>query len=118
MSDRTPISVLVVDDHDLLREGVSTVLSAFEDIDVIGEVGGDGARAQYVRIINASGANYGPTVAEIAKLKGNAGGYGLDELGDIGARIEEAAKKNGTDEIQTCVGEIRDYLSRLEYEFK
>lgn len=31
------ISVLVVDDHDLLREGVSGILSGFDDIDVIGE---------------------------------------------------------------------------------
>ncbi|MGI9621402.1 MAG: response regulator, partial [Acidimicrobiales bacterium] len=37
MTQTPPISVLVVDDHDLLREGVSTVLSAFEDVDVIGE---------------------------------------------------------------------------------
>jgi NarL family two-component system response regulator LiaR len=33
----TPIKVLVVDDHDLLREGVSSCLSAFDDLEVIGE---------------------------------------------------------------------------------
>jgi NarL family two-component system response regulator LiaR len=33
----TNISVLVVDDHDLLREGVSACLAAFPDIDVVGE---------------------------------------------------------------------------------
>ena len=32
-----PIRVLVVDDHDLLREGVSSCLSAFDDLEVIGE---------------------------------------------------------------------------------
>ena len=32
-----PITVLVVDDHDLLREGVSSCLSAFDDLEVIGE---------------------------------------------------------------------------------
>lgn len=31
------ISVLVVDDHDLLREGVSACLAGFEDLDVVGE---------------------------------------------------------------------------------
>jgi NarL family two-component system response regulator LiaR len=31
------ISVVVVDDHDLLREGVSACLASFEDIDVVGE---------------------------------------------------------------------------------
>ena len=32
-----PIRVLVVDDHDLLRQGVSGSLSAFEDIDVVAD---------------------------------------------------------------------------------
>ena len=31
------ITVLVVDDHDLLREGVSSCLSAFDDLEVVGE---------------------------------------------------------------------------------
>lgn len=31
------IKVLVVDDHDLLREGVSSCLAAFDDLEVIGE---------------------------------------------------------------------------------
>ncbi len=33
----TTISVLVVDDHDLLREGVSACLASFGDLDVVGE---------------------------------------------------------------------------------
>ncbi len=32
-----PIRVLVVDDHDLLREGVSATLAAFADIEVVGD---------------------------------------------------------------------------------
>jgi len=41
------ITVLVVDDHDLLREGVSSCLSAFDDLEVIGESssGEDGLEA-------------------------------------------------------------------------
>jgi NarL family two-component system response regulator LiaR len=34
-----PIKVLVVDDHDLLREGVSACLAAFDDLEVVGEAG-------------------------------------------------------------------------------
>jgi NarL family two-component system response regulator LiaR len=34
-----PIRVLVVDDHDLLREGVSACLGAFDDLEVVGEAG-------------------------------------------------------------------------------
>jgi two-component system, NarL family, response regulator LiaR len=41
------IKVLVVDDHDLLREGVSSCLSAFDDLEVVGESasGEDGLEA-------------------------------------------------------------------------
>ena len=41
------ITVLVVDDHDLLREGVSSCLSSFDDLEVIGEAasGEDGLEA-------------------------------------------------------------------------
>lgn len=35
--DSAPISLVVVDDHDLLREGVSGCLAAYEDLTVIGE---------------------------------------------------------------------------------
>ena len=35
----TPITVVVVDDHDLLREGVSACLGGFDDLDVVGEAG-------------------------------------------------------------------------------
>jgi len=37
MSDSEPTTVLVVDDHDLLREGVSACLTSFDDIKVVGE---------------------------------------------------------------------------------
>lgn len=35
--DEAPISVVVVDDHDLLRQGVISALSGFEDLVVVGE---------------------------------------------------------------------------------
>ena len=37
MAAVSPIRVLVVDDHDLLREGVSACLNSFHDIEVVGE---------------------------------------------------------------------------------
>jgi NarL family two-component system response regulator LiaR len=44
MSESEPISVVVVDDHDLLREGVGAILAGFDDIDVVGEASsGEGA---------------------------------------------------------------------------
>lgn len=43
----TTIRILVVDDHDLLREGVTSCLSAFDDLEVVGESssGEDGLEA-------------------------------------------------------------------------
>jgi NarL family two-component system response regulator LiaR len=71
-----PISVLVVDDHDLLREGVVGALTSFDDIEVVGE------------------ANNGETaVAQVAALHPNVvvmdlimpGGSGLDAIAKISA---------------------------------
>lgn len=37
MTGDTTVRVLVVDDHDLLREGVSASLAAFDDVEVVGD---------------------------------------------------------------------------------
>jgi len=42
------ITVIVVDDHDLLREGVSGCLAAFDDIDVVGEASSGNAAIEGV----------------------------------------------------------------------
>ena len=34
---KTPIRVLIVDDHDMLREGLATFLKAFPDMEMVGE---------------------------------------------------------------------------------
>jgi len=36
---QSPIRVLVVDDHPLLREGINAVLAGQPDIEVVGEAG-------------------------------------------------------------------------------
>ncbi len=46
------ISVVVVDDHDLLREGVSACLASFDDIDVIGEAANGEAAIQVVATLH------------------------------------------------------------------
>ena len=47
-------------------------------------------------------------------LKGSAGSFGLDHLGDLGARIEEAARSGDPARVQVLAAEIRDYLDRLD----
>jgi HPt (histidine-containing phosphotransfer) domain-containing protein len=59
-----------------------------------------------------------PTMRSIGhKLKGNAGGYGFDELGFTGARLEVAAENNEKEKCQQCLAEIIDYLKRVEITF-
>lgn len=48
---RTPITVLIVDDHPLIREGITAVVSGYEDISVVGEAS-DGLEA--IRIFRAT----------------------------------------------------------------
>ena len=47
-------------------------------------------------------------------LKGTGGGYGFDEITDIGLRIENAAKGKNADEILRQVQELSDYLGKVE----
>jgi DNA-binding NarL/FixJ family response regulator len=44
-----PVSVILVDDHDLMREGLRSLLGRHEDIDVIGEAGTVGEALEMVQ---------------------------------------------------------------------
>lgn len=52
------------------------------------------------------------------KLAGNAGGYGLDQLGEFGAALEAAAIKNDQAGIAKNIQLITDYVTRLDVRFK
>lgn len=52
------------------------------------------------------------------RLKGNAGGYGFDHLGSLGATIEISAKAKDAARIEPVLKELEDYLSRLEVVFE
>ena len=47
-------------------------------------------------------------------MKGAGGGYGFDAITDIGASMEEAALAEDPDAIKGCVGQLEDYLARVE----
>lgn len=51
------------------------------------------------------------------KLKGNAGSYGFDGLGQIGAGIETAAKEKKLDVIEKLFVDYKDHLGQIEIEF-
>lgn len=52
------------------------------------------------------------------RLRGNAGGYGFDHLGLVGAAIEIGAQEKDTAKIELALKELEDYLSRVEVVFE
>lgn len=52
------------------------------------------------------------------KLKGNAGGYGFDELSKIGARLEKAATDSNRESVYKAFLEIKNYLDSIEITYE
>jgi len=48
------------------------------------------------------------------KMKGSGGGYGFDEITDIGRAIEEGAKNGHGEEIRRQMEALKTYMERLE----
>ncbi len=51
-------------------------------------------------------------------LSGNAGGYGLERLGEFGSNLEKASISSDSAKAKVCVDQITDYVTRLEIKFK
>jgi DNA-binding NarL/FixJ family response regulator len=51
-----PIRVFIVDDHGLVRRGVRSYLSIFDDIEVVGEAANGGEAIERLRAMNAAGS--------------------------------------------------------------
>jgi HPt (histidine-containing phosphotransfer) domain-containing protein len=49
-------------------------------------------------------------------IKGSAGSFGFDALGDLGRHLENAAVAGEYDRVRELAASIRDYLDRLEVE--
>lgn len=47
-------------------------------------------------------------------MKGAGGGYGFDEITNIGSSLEQAAKEKNSEEIRKCVNKLSNYLERVE----
>ena len=52
------------------------------------------------------------------KIAGNAGGYGFDGLGEMGAKIETLAQNGDITEVPSIVEEMQDYLDNIEIEYE
>ncbi|HXG31311.1 MAG TPA: Hpt domain-containing protein [Thermodesulfobacteriota bacterium] len=47
-------------------------------------------------------------------MKGSGGGYGFDEISEIGRNIEEAAKSGDAERIERLNNQLAEYLSVVE----
>ena len=60
-----------------------------------------------------------PSIEVIAhKLAGNAGSYGLHDLGEIGVALEKSCQSEDTNEVKAIYEKYVDYMNRLEIEFE
>ena len=60
------------------------------------------------------------TISNISHIiKGSGGGYGFDEMSEIGSLIEQLAKKSPPDNnlIEKEISRLLDYLNRLEVKY-
>lgn len=51
------------------------------------------------------------------KLKGNAGGYGFDQMGFFGAMIETGASEKNISKIEQALKELEKYINEIEIEY-
>lgn len=51
------------------------------------------------------------------KLKGNAGGYGFDQMGLLGAIIEKGAMEKDLTKIEPALKALEDYIRDVQVEF-
>ena len=51
-------------------------------------------------------------------MKGSGGGYGFDQVSEIGGSIEEAAKAFDVKIIEEQIANLEDFLNRLEVVFE
>ena len=48
------------------------------------------------------------------KIKGSGGGFGLDRVSEIGAKLELSAQAGDLTAVELEIGHLRDYLERVE----
>ncbi len=51
------------------------------------------------------------------KLAGNAGSYGFNDLGEIGAALEEACQSNDINAIKDYCNQYKEYMDSLQVEY-
>ena len=58
------------------------------------------------------------SIAKIShKLKGNAGGYGFIELGELAKKLEQSAKSAEWKRVSQAIKDMKLYLDQIEVEY-
>lgn len=67
------------------------------------------------KLVEALAANDMQTIQSIGhNLKGLGGGYGFEQMSELGANIEAAAKEQDSGTIASLADQLADYLDRIE----
>jgi HPt (histidine-containing phosphotransfer) domain-containing protein len=71
-----------------------------------------------INLKNALKENNLKTIASIShKVKGSAGGYGLNGLGEIASKLEEKSKTSDVSSCAQLIEEFKKYLLELEIQY-
>ena len=72
-----------------------------------------------VTLREALGKDDFPAIQSLGhSLKGVGGGYGFDEITNIGMALENAAKSQNREEISVLITNYADYLDRIEITYE
>lgn len=52
------------------------------------------------------------------RMKGDAGGYGFETIGAIGAKLELAAARRGHPAIEQSIAQLEDFLARVNVVYR
>ncbi|MBT6047127.1 MAG: Hpt domain-containing protein [Candidatus Scalindua sp.] len=89
----------------------------YVDSDIKGLIPGflDNRKKDITSIIDALTENDYEAIRIIGhSLKGSGGGYGFDNISDIGRLLEQGAKTRNAIEIRKCVERLSEYLERVK----
>lgn len=76
-------------------------------------------RKDIAEIIAALNRNDFETIRSLGhKMKGSGGGYGFDEISEIGRIFEEAAKKADVGQIRDQANRLQNYIDNVEIIFE
>lgn len=94
------------------------VIAVDRDLEEIMPTFLDNRRSDLLKLDQAMKSGDYKSIEMIAhKLAGNAGSYGLPDLGKIGSELEIAAAQEKSEKIEELIKAYRDYMERLDIKF-